>query len=190
MAADVPLLERIAASAHHDTRFYADPIFPRHLCDGLYSAWMPRSCEGYAEAVLVAESDGGDPIGYITCHIDPAASAGSIGLVAVDASKRGQGIGGALISSTVEWFRARGCEVVQVVPHGRNWEAQASFNAVGFRTTGVGIWLHWWYEAQTQAWRVPLTHYVLQWRRAPLDLGAMARPDRVWVADATTGCSP
>ena len=102
-SADLQVLERIAGSSHVESRFYADPNFSRTACDRLYQTWIRRSCEGWADCVLVAEADG-KLCGYISLHL-PTDGAGSIGLVAVDRLARGQGIGRALIGSALHWFR-------------------------------------------------------------------------------------
>src|SRR5215208_364801 len=68
-------LERIAAANHRDSRFYSDGRFPRAGCDALYATWIRRSCEGWADGVLVSEVEG-EACGYITCHLDAAPTPG------------------------------------------------------------------------------------------------------------------
>src|ERR1017187_2247794 len=92
-AADLPALTRAARISHHDSRFYADPNFPRDRCDALYDAWITKSCnDGFADVVFVAETAVGEAGGYITCSmIQP--DRGQVGLLAVAPEARGSGAG-------------------------------------------------------------------------------------------------
>jgi dTDP-4-amino-4,6-dideoxy-D-galactose acyltransferase len=154
-AADVPVLRRIARESHRDTRFYLDHHFPRHLCDLLYERWIQSSCEGHADAVLVA-GDEGVPTGYVTCHLDrpgPGAPAGAaplsgrIGLLGVDAAARGGGLGARLTRAAVNWLVAKGAGGVSVVTQGRNVAAQRLYQRCGFLTRDVHLYFHKWYTA-------------------------------------------
>jgi dTDP-4-amino-4,6-dideoxy-D-galactose acyltransferase len=144
-AADVPRLEAIAANSYHDTRFYADPGFPRDRCDALYRTWIKRSCDGYADAVLVADVEG-EPAGYISCHLDDAAGIGHIGLVGVSPRAQGSGIGGLLVARALQWFAAHSPGRVLVVTQGRNYAAQRLYQRNQFRTCEVQLWYHKWYS--------------------------------------------
>jgi dTDP-4-amino-4,6-dideoxy-D-galactose acyltransferase len=141
---DAHSLQGIARESYSDTRFYFDTNFPRHLCDLLYETWIERSCEGYADAVLVAEL-AGVPIGHISCHLDEVSRAGSIGLVGVSSQARGRGVGQTLVFSALEWFLTQGAREVLVVTQGRNCAAQRLYQRCGFLTRTVKLWYHKWY---------------------------------------------
>ncbi len=142
--ADICPLQNITRESYHDTRFYFDANFPRHLCDLLYETWLKLSCEGYADAVLVAERDG-IPVGYISCHLDGEPPTGRIGLVGVSRQAQGQGIGQTLVFSALEWFLTQGAPDVIVVTQGRNIAAQRLYQRCGFLTQTVQLWYHKWY---------------------------------------------
>lgn len=144
---DIQLLQRIARQSYYDTRFYFDTNFPRHLSDLLYKTWLKLSCEGYAQAVLIAELEG-VPVGYISCHLDQESRLGKIGLVGVSSQARGQGIGQALVFSALEWFLAEGVSEVQVVTQARNYDAQRLYQRCGFLTQTIQLWYHKWYGEQ------------------------------------------
>jgi dTDP-4-amino-4,6-dideoxy-D-galactose acyltransferase len=145
-AEDEPILRKLARSNHRITRFYADPNFPDERCDDLYETWIARSLEGWADAVLVAEHDGGTA-GYVSCHeLQSEPGSGSIGLIGVAPDAQGQGVGRALVEGAVVWARERGLERVTVVTQARNVAALRTFEASGFRTTDVGLWFHKWYD--------------------------------------------
>lgn len=137
---DLSALKAIAKVSHRDSRFYYDPTFPSYLCDEFYGAWIENSCHGYANQVLVAEL-GGQPAGYITCHLED--QKGSIGLIAVAANAQGSGLGPDLIHSALQWFAENGAKLVTVVTQGRNTRAQRVYQRCGFITQSVQLWYHW-----------------------------------------------
>jgi dTDP-4-amino-4,6-dideoxy-D-galactose acyltransferase len=141
---DVPTLERIARESYRDSRFYHDPKFPDAQCDTLYSTWIRRSCHGYAEAVLVAAAEN-SIAGFISCHLPAGSQTGSIGLVGVDSTARGGGIGKLLVASALRWFAHSGAARVDVVTQGRNLSAQRLYQRCGFVTSDVRLWFHKWY---------------------------------------------
>ncbi len=141
--ADLDTLKRIARASYTASRFYADPRFPRDKCDALYDTWITRSCDGWAQAVLVADVEG-IAAGFITCHTK--AETGSIGLVGVDANQQGKGLGSTLVDASLRWFAANGCTSVEVVTQGRNIGAQRIYQARGFKTRSVQLWYHVWLD--------------------------------------------
>lgn len=139
---DVDVLQAIARESHHDTRFYADGNFDRKRCDELYERWIAKSCAGWADHVLVAETEG-VAAGYLTCHLTDRA--GQIGLVAVADSLRRRGAGSALIAAAGEWFAQHGAERMSVVTQGRNAAALGLYQAAGMTVRGIQLWFHkWW----------------------------------------------
>lgn len=141
---DVPALRAIARISHRDTRFYHDPNLSNARCDALYETWIERSCQGYADRVLVAEADG-RLAGYITCHFDDPTN-GRIGLLAVDKHARGNGTGGQLVRECVRWFTRHGRTRITVVTQGRNVGAQRFYQKCGFVSAEVKLWYHYWFH--------------------------------------------
>jgi GNAT superfamily N-acetyltransferase len=143
---DIPALRKIAATAHHDTRFYHDGHFDRQRCDELYRVWIEKSCRGWADHVVVVERDG-HAIGYLTVHLREASSA-SIGLVGVDPSYRRQGIGAHLMGGALTWMASRSIARVWTVTQGRNAASQGFFMSAGFRPASRSVWYHRWFSPQ------------------------------------------
>jgi dTDP-4-amino-4,6-dideoxy-D-galactose acyltransferase len=143
VAGDVPRLSRLAARSHRNSRFYADGKFPADRCDALFAVWMERSCtdRDFAGVVFVADV-GGEPVAYITCAI--TLGVGGIGLIAVDESHRGRGLGGLLLKQAHAWFRGQGASRVQVVTQGANTTALRMYERAGFYVERVQLWFHWW----------------------------------------------
>jgi dTDP-4-amino-4,6-dideoxy-D-galactose acyltransferase len=144
---DVDALALMAADMYQDTRFYYDEGFPRQKCSELYQTWIRRSCEDYADAVLVAELES-RPVGYITCHLERQGSppSGNIGLVGVGDGARGRGVGSLLVDAAIDWFRAQGAERATVVTQVRNLAAQRLYQRCGLLTESVQLWYHKWYR--------------------------------------------
>jgi dTDP-4-amino-4,6-dideoxy-D-galactose acyltransferase len=141
---DIPALRAIAGVSHHDTRFYFDPNFPPARRDALYETWIEKSCNGYADAVLVAEFDN-TAVGYITCKLlGEGGGEGQIGLVGVAPEHQGKGLGSSLVEASLRWFAEHGIERVTVVTQGRNTAAQRLYQRCGFVTQSVQLWYHLW----------------------------------------------
>jgi dTDP-4-amino-4,6-dideoxy-D-galactose acyltransferase len=140
---DVPALRSIARASYLDSRFYFDAGFPASQCDLLYETWIEKSCQGYADAVLVAEHLG-QAAGYVSCHLSDEAT-GEIGLVGVGAGAQGLGLGQHLVEAALDWFARRGMRRVTVVTQGRNCKAQRLYQKCGFKTQSVRLWYHRWF---------------------------------------------
>jgi len=138
---DMPQLKAIARHSYRASRFYFDTHFSEVICDAFYETWIEKSCHGYADEVLVCEI-ANQPVGFVTCSAK--ATNGNIGLVGVDASIRGKGIGYQLLMASMNWFHDRACVTVDVVTQGRNISAQRLYQRCGFMTKSVELWYHFW----------------------------------------------
>jgi ribosomal protein S18 acetylase RimI-like enzyme len=138
---DVGALAPIAADAHTDSRFFADPRFDRAAAARLYERWIEASVAGdFADLAFTALADGA-PCGYITGRSGDEAS---IGLLGVGAAARGRGLGPQLVAAFVAAAARAGAERVSVVTQGRNVQAQRLYQRAGFRTARVELWYHRW----------------------------------------------
>jgi ribosomal protein S18 acetylase RimI-like enzyme len=144
-SSDSKVLERIAATAHRDSRFYADRRFPRERCDALYIAWIRRSCAEPESSVLVAERDG-KVAGYLAYRSAAAPGTADIELVGVDEAHRGHGVGSALAQAGLEACFSSGFQRVQIATQGRNAAAQRLYRRAGMTTHSVSTWQHKWYD--------------------------------------------
>ncbi|HLY27924.1 MAG TPA: GNAT family N-acetyltransferase, partial [Aggregatilineales bacterium] len=140
-AEDIPVLKDIAARSYTHTRFFIDPHFPKTLSAALYEKWIERSCQGYADAVILAEAQA-RPVGYISCHRN--GGNGNIGLLGVAEEARGLGIARNLIMSALQWFQTAQVQTVTVVTQGRNYAAQRAYQRCGFVTESIRLWYHRW----------------------------------------------
>ena len=140
-AADLPRLQAIARTAHHDSRFYADPQLPGTRCDELYATWISNSLNGYAQQVLVC-GPRGEPTGYVTCHVD--GTAGRIGLIAVAPEARQRGLGAGLVHAALGWFGGAGVESTLVATQAGNTKAMRLYERCGFLARDVTVTMHRW----------------------------------------------
>jgi ribosomal protein S18 acetylase RimI-like enzyme len=140
----VARLKAIARVSHRDSRFYVDGRFDVDRCDALYQTWIEKSCNGWADHVVVADC-AGETVGYVTCHV--RGSVGQIGLVGVDAAHRGQGSGRAMVAAACEWFDRRGLANVSVVTQGRNTAGVRLYQSIGMTVRSIELWFHRWFTA-------------------------------------------
>jgi len=138
---DLDALRAIARISHRDTRFYVDAHFDRTRCDDLYDLWITKSCQGWADAVFVADI-GGTVAGYVTCH--RRADGGEIGLVGVDPSVRRVGAAVAMTDAALRWFESVGFGQVRVVTQGRNAPALGLYQKAGFAVQSIEFSYHKW----------------------------------------------
>lgn len=138
-------LQAIARTAHGATRFFNDSHFPRQRVEDLYSTWITLAAQGRAQIVLVAASAANQPLGYVSCHLDPVSRKGQIGLVGVKAEARGKGIGKNLVLAAMDWFRTQEAQEVKVVTQGNNSAAQRLYERCGFLSSNLQLWYHKWY---------------------------------------------
>ncbi len=139
---DLPGLQAIARESHHDSRFYADPNFPRERCDALYARWIERKCAGGAAAVFAVGAPG-SPQGYLSCDL-PDATCGQLDLLAVAPAARGHGCAAALTAHALAWMRSQGRQRARLVTQGRNTRALQHFGRFGFAAERIELWLHRW----------------------------------------------
>lgn len=143
-AADSSALRPVAAANHRDSRFYQDGGFAADRCDELYATWIEKSCNGYADAVLVADYGAG-AVGYVSCHLRDDGH-GQIGLVGVSSACQGKGLGRQLLNESLRWFSAAGVSRLEVVTQGRNLAAQRLYQKSGFLTNRLELWYHRWFQ--------------------------------------------
>ncbi len=142
---DADALRDTARHAYVHSRFYNDPHFSEEQSASLYDVWLTRSITDptYADQTLVGEVNG-EPAGYIALHLNRTAKQGTIGLVGVAETARGQAMGQALVQQALLWFWDQGMESVQVTTQGRNIAGQRLYQRCGFLTQSVLLWYHWW----------------------------------------------
>ena len=99
-------LQRIAGSAFVYSRFHLDPHFPDEWANRIKREWIRSYCEGRRGECLLVAHQGGRISGFLAVLLADIGGkrAAVIDLIAVDADRRGQGVGAALVGHFLtEW---------------------------------------------------------------------------------------
>jgi ribosomal protein S18 acetylase RimI-like enzyme len=137
--ADLPAIVRMLADdpLGGQRERFVDPL-PQAYLDA-----FARIDASPANEIIVAESQG-EIVGVLQLTTVPGlshqgATRGLIEAVRVEAARRGQGIGGALIGEAVARARAKGCRMVQLTTHQSRTEAQRFYQRLGFVAEHYGM---------------------------------------------------
>jgi dTDP-4-amino-4,6-dideoxy-D-galactose acyltransferase len=131
----------LANTSFTNTRFFTDKNFPRDRVCKLYGEWVCKGLqEGLGYTTLVTE----DLTGFVVCHIDRVSSVGSIVLIAVNPKFAKSGVGSLLVAGAGSVFASASLLSSKVITQGNNVTAQRLYQAHGYRTSNVGLWLHRW----------------------------------------------
>lgn len=141
---DIDEIKKIAGKNHYQTRFFRDKRFPRDKSAELYELWIEQGFENVHGIVLVAQVKK-KIAGYIVLQMDDNNS-GKIGLTGVDKKFRNKGVGAALISAALDWFKIKGAKRATVVTQGNNIPALRLYSKLGFLTCDTMLWYHRWLE--------------------------------------------
>ena len=145
---DAGAMLQLAGNSFHDTRFYFDPNFPRHLVDSMYQTWIKRYLDGDAGAMFVAELDG-LPVGFLVCHMGDEPGVGILSLAAVSEEVRGRKIGKNLYNRGISWIVDRSATEIYGVTQGRNVVTLRHLQRLGFLIHNVQVWYHKWFDVQS-----------------------------------------
>jgi dTDP-4-amino-4,6-dideoxy-D-galactose acyltransferase len=136
------VLARLALQIGQYSRFRQDYHFSPETWLRLYYAWMQNSINRtIADEVLVIR-DSGLIVALVT--VRARESIGEIGLLGVDESHRGVGLGRALVDAAMRWFLDRRLSSVRVVTQGGNLPACKLYEACGFVVDSVENFYHFW----------------------------------------------
>ena len=135
-------LEMIAVDCGKYSRFRSDPRISEERCTELYKAWIRNSVSrSFADNVIVTRHER-EITGLVA--VLARAGVGTIGLLGVGESFRGQGIGGTLVSAALTWFQAQGCSTASVVTQFRNHAACKLYESNGFTMERTDHYYHFW----------------------------------------------
>ena len=116
---DQNIERRFGPLAGHDWRFRK----ARHIDEDI---------DAPGAAILVAENDRNEIVGYITTQIDPETCVGLIPNMSVRAGMRGQGIGRQLIEAALQQFRDSGLALARIETLDQNTIGQHLYPDCGF----------------------------------------------------------
>lgn len=138
-----PQLESLAWQSGEYSRFRLDPNLDESVFRHMYSLWLRNSLTGaIARRVLVWRATDGKELGLLT--LGEKNSRADIGLLAVDASSRGQRVGQYLIAAAVAQAQAWGYTELQVVTQRDNESACRFYEKCGFTLAHEEHVYHLW----------------------------------------------
>lgn len=137
-----PDLLALAVQCGKFSRFSVDPLIPSNKMQELYQIWINKSVlHQMADETIVYTQDN-KIVGLITVYTKNRI--GNIGLVGVDESYRGKGIGGELIKASLNYFKEKGINEVEVVTQGLNKAACSLYEKFGFTVKSQFDFYHFW----------------------------------------------
>ena len=139
----------LAMAAGQLSRFRRDPSISAGSFRELYETWVRRSTlRELADLVLVISDCGDRHIGMVTLILrQPNAQ---IGLIAVEESFRGMGLGSLLMQAARERMTLAGAASATVVTQLDNVGACKLYERHGYTSAEVRHWYHFWPLAVTQ----------------------------------------
>ena len=138
-----PQLEQLAWQSGAFSRFRCDTQFSPHVFKDLYTQWLHASLTGQiARVVLAFALPTGEGAGLLT--LGEQQGCASIGLLAVSAAVRGQGIGPQLVEAARQQAHHWGCPTLQVVTQRANEPACRFYAKCGFELVREEHIYHLW----------------------------------------------
>lgn len=132
-------LLNLALLSGHESRFKKDPLF-NHNFKTLYTQWIEKSLSGQlADRVFVAKN-GKAIMGFVT--VAKNNKEGQIGLIAVDPTFHGQGIGRLLIQSAHNWYSQNNLTRATVVTQLTNTSACRLYEKMGYHQESAKLIFH------------------------------------------------
>jgi len=138
---DLNILKKIAAKAFvGKSRFYRKP-FKKEKADKLFQIWLEKSIYGEYDDICLKVEAKNIPAGFITGKSCDAENA-HIGIIGVDETLRGEGVGTKLIRSLLAFYKNEGKKRVYVSTQGINFIANNFYIKNGFRISGIKAWYY------------------------------------------------
>jgi dTDP-4-amino-4,6-dideoxy-D-galactose acyltransferase len=135
-------LKLLALQSGLFSRFKVDPNFINDEYVKLYIEWIEKSVKKIvAKEILVYYKDNIEK-GFVTVEIKDMI--GSIGLIAVDESERGNSIGKELVNAALSFFGEHKVDQVEVVTQMANKVACKFYQSLGFSIKSIENIYHIW----------------------------------------------
>jgi dTDP-4-amino-4,6-dideoxy-D-galactose acyltransferase len=135
------LLDLTFQSGSH-SRFKTDNRLDPGIFEMLYRTWITRSVNKEIAKEVFGYFEGDTLLGLITYGVKN--NSGDIGLIAVDGSQRGKGLGKKLIHQVIARTQKDGFDSLTVATQGLNTGAIHFYQSCGFRVTDEMDVYHFW----------------------------------------------
>jgi dTDP-4-amino-4,6-dideoxy-D-galactose acyltransferase len=135
-------LMSLAIQSGEWSRFRTDKNFKPDDYKVLYEEWIEKSVQGEMSDVVLIHESGGRIDGMITFSIKD--NIGIIGLIGVDESARGQGVGTKLINSAINYCLTKGIKQINVATQKQNVAACRFYEKNNFKINNIVNLYHLW----------------------------------------------
>ncbi|MDB5227537.1 MAG: family N-acetyltransferase [Bacteroidota bacterium] len=135
-------LTRLSLQSGIYSRFKLDKNFAPGAYEKLYGEWIKKSCNKSMSLCVLVYGNENDPQGFIT--IAERNGEAQIGLIAVDDSSRGKGIGKKLITAAEYTAENYNFGSLKVVTQGANTDACKLYEKCGFTLDHAINIYHYW----------------------------------------------
>lgn len=132
-----PDMERLAEESGVCSRFMKDPLL-RPRAAAMYRRWIARD---FARGVVLIRPGDDGIDGLVT--ISACGGEGHVGLLAVDRSSRGRGVGRLLVAAAEAWCLSCGAAECKIVTQDANAPARSLYERCGFAI-----------DSRTEVWHV------------------------------------
>lgn len=144
IAKDTPdnKLSKLAIQSGEFSRFNKDERIEQRKFEELYELWMKHSLNKTIAKEVLAYHSGSEIAGIVT--LGEKNNRADIGIIAVDHSFRGRGIGRSLMQSAEKHFSNMGYTTIQVVTQADNTPACKLYEACGYSVEKSDFFYHIW----------------------------------------------
>lgn len=136
------MLNKLAISAGHFSRFFKDKNIKRETCRTLYKEWVRKSLTGELADNVLVYKDEKKILGFITYKISNRT--GRIGLIAVSKASQGRSIGTKLMQYALWEMKERKVKTIEVVTQHANKSACAFYKKNGYDIYKKEYIFHFW----------------------------------------------
>ena len=126
------------------SRFNVDKRIGRQKYEAMYKTWIINSVNKKIAKNVLVYLDNQQIVGFVT--LGEKKLRADIGIIAVDSSVRGRGIGTSLMFSAENWFLKNDYQLMQVVTQGDNLAASKLYESCGFVIEQAEYFYHMWKE--------------------------------------------
>lgn len=135
-----PILQKLAYQAGHFSRFKLDSNLSPSAFYKLYDQWLAKSL---ADDIMIIEYiDNNQVAGMVTLEIKKSSTL--IGLIGVDNSFRGKGIGKHLVKSCIYHSQIQQKAYLEVYTQKENVQATKFYESCGFELANLSYIYHYW----------------------------------------------
>jgi dTDP-4-amino-4,6-dideoxy-D-galactose acyltransferase len=110
------------------SRYYHDPLIPKHTADNVFGQWMENSIKGEVADLVLTWKVGTEVLGLVTLQ-----KKGQISLLGVSAKARGKGVGKGLLTAAMHVFADWGLDKVVIETQISNIPALYLYQSSGFK---------------------------------------------------------